>query len=345
MTQQSSKRTHIATVLLLALLTLCLMVPALAAEEITCTYSLDLPVTAMDEPSVANSLILGATHQSYFVTWEGSLVAVVENPAELSAIIREAAERYVGESTLSCIVAEHPSLKLCYGKVNELSPTDLEPVRQLVMEQLQFVTVEQTREEESVPYDLETVYDPEVYLDLDPVIKVPGEEGVVEIVTETTCLNGRAQSSEIESNVLREPVTEVVSLGSKERPEYLWPTTQGYISSRFGYRNVKIGSRFHKGIDIAVRTGTDICAAKAGTVTYSGWMNGYGNLVEIDHGDGTSTRYGHNSKLLVSKGQTVEQGEVIALSGNTGRSSGPHCHFEIRIDGTPTDPMPLLPSR
>ncbi len=122
---------------------------------------------------------------------------------------------------------------------------------------------------------------------------------------------------------------------------FLWPT-KGVFTSGYGWR----WGRMHKGIDIANNVGTPILAAKDGIVAYSGWSSGYGYLVEINHGDGTSTRYGHNSRLLVRKGQIVPQGQTISLMGSTGRSTGPHLHFEIRqSSGAAVDPMVLLPSR
>lgn len=122
---------------------------------------------------------------------------------------------------------------------------------------------------------------------------------------------------------------------------YLWPT-KGVFTSGYGWR----WGRMHKGIDIANNVGTPIVAAKDGIVVYSGWSSGYGYLVELTHGDGTSTRYAHNSRLLVRKGQIVPQGQTISLMGSTGRSTGPHLHFEIRrAGGAAVDPMSLLPSR
>ena len=102
----------------------------------------------------------------------------------------------------------------------------------------------------------------------------------------------------------------------------------------------------HKGIDIANNVGTPIFAAKDGVIAFAGWSSGYGYLVEMSHGDGSSTRYGHNSRLLVKKGQLVPQGTRISLMGSTGRSTGPHLHFEIRRPGgAARDPMALLPTR
>jgi murein DD-endopeptidase MepM/ murein hydrolase activator NlpD len=98
----------------------------------------------------------------------------------------------------------------------------------------------------------------------------------------------------------------------------------------------------HEGIDIGVGTGTPIHAAAPGTVIYSGWMEGYGNLVVIDHGNGLATAYGHNTSLAVGVGQGVAQGQVIAYSGSTGHSTGPHVHFEVRVNGSAVDPRGYL---
>lgn len=124
----------------------------------------------------------------------------------------------------------------------------------------------------------------------------------------------------------------------------IWPVT-GTITSPFGYRGNPIGggTGFHEGLDIAVDYGTPVRATAAGTVSQAGWVDGYGNLVEIDHGNGFVTRYGHNSMVLVVPGQTVQTGDMIALAGSTGRSTGPHVHYEVRVNGTPTDPLLFLP--
>jgi murein DD-endopeptidase MepM/ murein hydrolase activator NlpD len=98
----------------------------------------------------------------------------------------------------------------------------------------------------------------------------------------------------------------------------------------------------HEGIDIAVPEGTPVAAAAAGTVIYAGWLGGYGNLVVVDHGGGLSTAYGHNSGFVASVGDQVAQGETISYSGNTGNSSGPHVHFEVRVDGAAVDPLGYL---
>ena len=126
---------------------------------------------------------------------------------------------------------------------------------------------------------------------------------------------------------------------------YIWPVDSRYITSTVGGRASPggVGSTNHKGIDIAVPRGTPIYAADGGTVTYSGWMSGYGYLVQIDHGNGYVTRYGHNSSLTVSVGQHVYKGQQVARAGSTGNSTGNHCHFEVRYNGVAKNPLNYLP--
>jgi len=117
----------------------------------------------------------------------------------------------------------------------------------------------------------------------------------------------------------------------------IWPVN-GPVTSPFGMR----WGRMHEGIDIGVPEGTPIHASAAGKVVYAGWMSGYGNLVAIDHGRGLSTAYAHQSRIGVSLGQTVSQGQVIGYVGCTGHCFGPHLHFEVRVNGTPVDPLSYL---
>lgn len=123
----------------------------------------------------------------------------------------------------------------------------------------------------------------------------------------------------------------------------IWPTT-GDVTSRFGSRNSPggIGSNFHPGIDIANNVGTPIIATADGKVVESGWSSGYGQTVEIDHGNSITTLYGHNSQIVVRTGQSVKKGQLIAYLGNTGYSTGPHLHYEIRVNGTAVNPASFL---
>ena len=123
----------------------------------------------------------------------------------------------------------------------------------------------------------------------------------------------------------------------------IWPLA-GPITSDFGWRTHPItgAQRFHSGVDIGGDYGDPIYAAQAGTVEYAGWISGYGNAVIINHGGGISTLYGHCQSLDVSTGQSVAQGELIAACGSTGNSTGPHCHFEVRVNGEPVNPLAYL---
>lgn len=122
------------------------------------------------------------------------------------------------------------------------------------------------------------------------------------------------------------------------------PVSAGYISSSFGQRNDPFTGRkaYHKGLDFAGREGADVLAVGSGVVTWSGPRYGYGNLVEVNHGSGYTTRYAHNADNLVAVGDTVKRGQVIAKMGHTGRATGPNLHFEVLRDGSAVDPRTFI---
>ena len=148
----------------------------------------------------------------------------------------------------------------------------------------------------------------------------------------------------LKEEVTYEAVPKIVERGTKIPPTYIKPISGGRLSSGFGRRKspTRGASSYHKGIDWSTPTGTAVMASSAGTVVKAGWGSGYGYVVYINHADGRQTRYGHLSKVLVSVGQTVSQGQKIALSGNTGVSTGPHVHFEILINGSQVNPLNYL---
>jgi murein DD-endopeptidase MepM/ murein hydrolase activator NlpD len=133
------------------------------------------------------------------------------------------------------------------------------------------------------------------------------------------------------------------SLGERITPGG-WPIVGGWISSHFGFRSDPFTGRgaFHAGVDFAAPPGTKVIATGPGLVTFSGYKDGYGYVVEITHPTGYLTRYGHNSRNLVREGETVEKGESIAVIGSTGRSTGTHVHFEVERDGKTLNPMRYL---
>lgn len=155
-------------------------------------------------------------------------------------------------------------------------------------------------------------------------------------------LRTRRSSIDLLAETMRREFPGAVDFVSDDAPHTtpsIWPT-QGYVSSPYGLRFN--GTEFHQGIDIAAETGTAIVATADGIVTAAGWNGGYGNMVDVDHGGGIVTRYGHAAAVAVTVGQQVRRGEVIAYVGSTGRSTGPHLHYEIRVSGAPVNPAGYL---
>ena len=211
---------------------------------------------------------------------------------------------------------------------------------------LTVVNVERQRYVQDVPYQVEYTDDSSMYQG-EYKVTSPGVYGKADITANVTYINGEETEREVVASVtLSQPVTEQQLRGTKERPtwyptgSFSWPCT-GILTSRFGYRSL-LGSTYHSGIDIGNSYGTSIYASDGGTVTYSGWMSGYGYLIIIDHGNGYQTYYGHNSSLVASLGQKVHKGQLIARMGSTGRSTGNHCHFGIKLNGTFVNPLNYL---
>ncbi len=172
-------------------------------------------------------------------------------------------------------------------------------------------------------------------------VKKSGKNGEREIKAEVVKENGIEKDRNIlEENITQEAITKVVLKGTKNPPPRIGtgklakPTSRGVLTSPFGWR----WGRRHTGIDIGIPTGTPVKAADGGKVVYTGYKGGYGKCIILDHGENKQTLYAHNSKLLVKKGDKIFKGQTIANSGNTGTSTGPHLHFEVRINGIPVNP-------
>lgn len=173
----------------------------------------------------------------------------------------------------------------------------------------------------------------------DEVVRQEGTVGRREVNAVVVTENGiETERSMIHQTILAESVPAVIERGTKIPPTYIKPISGGRFTSGFGRR----WGRMHNGVDWACPTGTTVYASSNGTVVSAGWASGYGNCVLISHPDGRMTRYAHNSSLLVTAGQSVSQGQPIALSGSTGRSTGPHVHFEIYINGSRVNPLEYL---
>lgn len=206
--------------------------------------------------------------------------------------------------------------------------------------ELTVMTVEQSTYEEAYYGEVQYVYNDSWYTTKSVVLQEE-EAGYHQVTALITKQNGTEVKRDIiDEVVLSEPICKIVEVGTQTPPTYIKPLSGGRQTSGFGRRKAptKGASTNHRAIDWATPTGTAIWASSGGTVTVAGWQSGYGYVVYINHPDGNQTRYGHLSKILVSVGQKVKQGQKIALSGNTGRSTGPHLHFELRVNGTPVNP-------
>lgn len=188
-------------------------------------------------------------------------------------------------------------------------------------------------------YQAETIYiDNDSWYTTKQVTRQNPSTGFRRAISSVTYHNGEVYETDIlKQEVLMEAVPKIVERGTQIPPTYIKPLSGGYLSSGFGYRSFR-GGGYHYGMDWACPTGTTIYASSGGTVTRAGWSSSYGYVVYIQHPGGVETRYAHNSRLLVKQGQSVRQGQAIALSGNTGDSSGPHLHFEYRINGKAVNP-------
>ena len=204
-------------------------------------------------------------------------------------------------------------------------------------------TVQEYYEED---YEAEVQYVPNDswYTTQSKVIQEPSA-GHRKVVALVTYMDNSEESREIQKEeVTYQAVPKIVERGTIVPPTYIKPISGGRLTSGFGKRSrpTKGASTYHKGVDWATPVGTSVVASSSGTVTRAGWGSGYGYCVYIRHPDGRETRYGHLSKVLVSVGQSVSQGQRIALSGNTGVSTGPHLHFEILVGGTQVNPLNYL---
>jgi murein DD-endopeptidase MepM/ murein hydrolase activator NlpD len=182
--------------------------------------------------------------------------------------------------------------------------------------------------------------------DRDPPSGGPEGEGVSAQIPDLSAMLAQLeQRADLRESQLAALENVILTRELKEqiRPEGR-PVSTGYISSYFGERADPFDGleKFHKGVDFAGALGSDVVAVATGVVTWAGERSGYGKLIEINHGDGYSTRYAHNESVLVAVGQTVKRGDPIALMGSTGHSTGPHVHFEVLHNGRPVDPLSII---
>ena len=241
---------------------------------------------------------------------------------------------YENDTTMESIVALNDTIK----DENSVIVAGQEIIISVPEPELSVVTtVQETYNEE---YQADTIYiDNNSWYTNQTEVKQEATTGNRDVVAQVTYRNGK----EVSQNIIQETVKieskpAIIERGTIVPPTYIKPLYGGVFTSGFKYR----WGRWHKGVDYACPVGTSVMASCGGTVSAAGWSSGYGYCVRIKHPDGRETRYAHLSKILVHAGQQVKQGEKIALSGNTGRSTGPHVHFEILINGSQVDPLKYM---
>ena len=238
------------------------------------------------------------------------------------------------------LIAINPSLE----DENSIIRAGAELIITVPEPELSILHSELVYEEENYNAPVEYVDVDEWYTNQQETIQEPSE-GHRKVAAVKTYRNDQEVLEEIVlEEVDFEAVPKIVRRGTKVPPTFIKPISGGVLTSSYGRRNAPTAgaSTNHQGTDWATPVGTAVVASCGGTVTRAGWASGYGYVVYIQHEGGRETRYAHLSKVLVSVGERVEQGERIALSGNTGRSTGPHLHFEIRINGSAVNAVEYL---
>lgn len=216
-----------------------------------------------------------------------------------------------------------------------------------LFDQCSYFGIKVIKDEEQIellPFKTETFEDDSMAKNQKKIVK-EGKDGKIKIVKHTVIENGeKIKESLIKKIILVKAEKQIEFIGTKNEPTILAsnfarPSPGGYLTSRFGKRSGTFKGKFHSGVDIGSTQGSEIVAANSGIVEFAGKKGGYGNYILIDHGNGIKTGYGHNSKILVSKGSKVKKGQVIAKMGSTGVSTGPHLHFEVIKSGQYQDPL------
>jgi murein DD-endopeptidase MepM/ murein hydrolase activator NlpD len=254
-------------------------------------------------------------------------------------------EQYVNESDISNVASAIISLtqKNDHLYIYTL-PSGYELITKVSVPDLSVYVKETLTYSKNIPMKTSYVENPDKYEGTDSIID-KGNDGRSDITVEITVVNGSVTDSQITNEeITKEAEDKVISKGTKPLPipgligAFASPLAEYRLTSTFGLR----WNRQHKGIDMAIASGAQVMAAYDGTVSYAGWKGDYGYLVAIDHGNGVFTKYAHNRKLLVEVGQTVSKYDIIAESGNTGHSTGPHVHFEIIFDKINVNPLDYM---
>lgn len=316
--------------------------------------------------SVALLIILGCVASFYKVSYsvciDGEIVGYTDNKSKLQAQINDYIENGEGQNTAFVQVENLPEYNMCLLKKDVVSDDNkiFDMIKSDGIEYYRYYAILENQEEkvyvanfseaeeivkqlkEKNSSNIDNITISEKY-ENESKEMTTAEEAVAklyakpkEVIVASNKKSSINKSSSGAVNTATNISSTKVSLGVS-----LMKPVSGIISSRFGSRS-SVRSSAHTGLDIATSTGTPVVAAASGTVTFSGWKGSYGYLLVITHSNGVQTYYGHCSKLYASAGQTVSQGQTIAAVGSTGNSTGPHLHFEIRVNGVAYNPQNYL---
>lgn len=310
----------------------------------------------------------------YYITVDGKKTLLVKSEETAGKAIEKIVNKYQRETSSSSILTDIEIKEKIAVEPADIrngdEPPDILTSSEAAMEleededgeaSITVVTTEEKTEEEEIAFEQEYRAEDSLYAG-ETKIATAGRPGEKEITKKVIKENGKTVDEKIiNEEIISEPQEEVILTGTKvpygygggenagvdegvsydENAAYdvlKTPVDTVYLSSGFGTR----WGRLHRGIDLALPEGSPIYAADSGTVYFSGNGGGYGNMLKLDHGNGMQTYYAHCSRLIASEGQQVNRGELIALVGSTGNSTGPHLHFEVIINGSCTDPQSLL---
>ena len=324
------------------------------------SVSADLGAKESERDEVEDAIIsnVSAVREMYALQVDGVVVGASDNEDSLFAVLKDITAEYTTANTEKIHFIDDVSVTkefVSSDTVTDMSAlkTMLEPSNKASKYALTLESTEAIARTEDVPFTTVQQNDDTMYVG-DSKVVTPGVDGETRVTEDNTYVNGVLRWTQVDgSAVVQAPVAQVEAVGTEPKPktastgEYIWPTS-GVITSGFGYRDLSAGEEeYHKGIDIAGTYGESIVAADGGEVVYTGPLSTYGELVKIQHDNGDVTYYAHCSKILVSVGERVYQGQEIAEMGMTGNATGVHCHFELRIDGgtTPVNPLDHLPAK
>lgn len=321
--------------------------------------------TLQSSGELADSLMdtVEQVQAAYVLTVDGVAAGACQEEAEVYDALQQVKEHYSGENTVSASFGNEVAVVLDYLP-SETAMLQADDLAQQLLEgdavaafaseggqaepvpALEVYTVELSTYTAELPPKEEVVEDDTLLLG-ERVQRREGTAGLEERTDRVVyCCGEETERENLSTIPITAPVSTQIAVGTAQgvdaaKGRFLWPCA-GSVTSSFGSRDIFGSTSFHRGADIAAAQGSPIVASAAGTVVWAGEKGTYGNLVKVDHGNGFVTYYAHCSQLLVQAGESVSQGQTIALVGSTGRATGPHCHFEVLWKEEPIDPLQCL---